>query len=73
MNSTNEIPSRDTTQKYEQAVKSIMSRSPKTQKEKFEEAARELETDDSEEAFDKKLKKIAKTPPPKGDKAKATK
>jgi hypothetical protein len=32
----------------------------KTQREKFEEAARELETDDSEEAFDKKLKKIAR-------------
>jgi hypothetical protein len=37
----------------------------KTQREKFEEAARELETDDSEEAFNAKLKKIAKAPPPK--------
>ncbi|WP_192856766.1 hypothetical protein [Manganibacter manganicus] len=42
----------------------------KTQREKFEEAARDLETDDSEEAFDAKLKKIAKTPPPKDDKRK---
>jgi hypothetical protein len=39
--------------------------SQKTQREKFEEAARELEADDSEEAFDAKLKKIAKAPPPK--------
>jgi hypothetical protein len=36
----------------------------KSQREKFEEAARELEADDSEEAFDAKLKKIAKAPPP---------
>lgn len=35
----------------------------KTQREKFEEAARELETDDSEEAFDAKLKKVTKAPP----------
>lgn len=40
----------------------------RSQREKFEEAARELETDDSEEAFDAKLKKIAKAPPPKDDK-----
>ncbi|WP_139043779.1 DNA-binding protein [Allomesorhizobium alhagi] len=31
---------------------------------KFREAARELETDQSEEAFDRALKKIAKAPPP---------
>jgi hypothetical protein len=37
----------------------------KSQVEKFREAARELETDDSEEAFDAKLKKIAKAPPSK--------
>ena len=37
----------------------------KPQVEKFKEAARELETDDREEAFDAKLKKIAKAPPPK--------
>lgn len=42
----------------------------KSQREKFEDAARELETDDREEAFDAALKKIAKTPPPK-DKARA--
>ncbi len=34
---------------------------PKPQVEKFREAARELEADDSEEAFDAKLKKIAKS------------
>jgi hypothetical protein len=37
----------------------------KPQIDKFKEAARELETNDSEEAFDAKLKKIAKAPPPK--------
>lgn len=31
--------------------------------EKFKEAARELETDDREEAFDAMVKKIAKAPP----------
>lgn len=41
------------------------------QLDKFRKAARELETDDNEEAFDAKLKKIAKVPPPK-DKPKAT-
>lgn len=42
----------------------------KTQREKFEEAARELETDEREEAFDALVKKIAKAPPPKSDKPK---
>jgi hypothetical protein len=37
----------------------------KRQLEKFKEAARELETDDSEEAFDAMVKKIAKSPAPK--------
>jgi hypothetical protein len=34
----------------------------KPQLDKFKEAARELETDDREEAFDEKLKKVAKAP-----------
>ena len=38
---------------------------PKTQIDKVKEAAREHETDDSEEAFDRALKKIAKAAPPK--------
>ena len=33
-----------------------------SQIDRFKEAARDLETDDSEEAFDAKLKKIAKVP-----------
>lgn len=41
----------------------------KAQIERFREAAREHETDDSEEAFDRALKKIAKAPP-KDDKPK---
>jgi hypothetical protein len=47
-----------------------MTRPPaqKSQIEKFEEAAREVETDDREEAFDAIVKKIAKVPPPKDDK-----
>ena len=43
----------------------------KSQLDKFKEAARELETDDREEAFDERLKRVAKSPPPeKGDKPK---
>lgn len=41
---------------------------PNKQLEKFKEAARELETDDSEERFDRILKKVAKSPPLKDDK-----
>lgn len=44
--------------------------SKKTQVDKFRDAARELETDESEENFDRVLKKVAKSPPPKDDKAK---
>jgi len=40
----------------------------KKQIDKFREAARQHETDDSEEAFDAIVKKIAKAPPPKHDK-----
>ena len=42
----------------------------KSQLDKFKEAARELETDDSEEAFDAKLKEVAR---PKADARKPTK
>ncbi|MER8864788.1 hypothetical protein NKI19_13890 [Mesorhizobium sp. M0751] len=44
----------------------------KEQIEKFREAARELETDQSEEAFDRVLKKVAKAPPPKEKSPKTT-
>lgn len=37
----------------------------KSQVDRFREAARELETDQSEEAFDATLKRIAKAPAPK--------
>ncbi|MER9630408.1 hypothetical protein [Mesorhizobium sp. M0296] len=40
-------------------------RKEKSQVEKFKEAARELKTDESEEAFDRVLKKVVKSPPPK--------
>lgn len=36
---------------------------------KFREAARELECDESESRFDAALERIAKAPPPKGEKA----
>lgn len=36
----------------------------KSQVERFREAAKALETDDREEAFDEKLKKVAKSPKP---------
>lgn len=32
---------------------------------KFKEAAREVETDNSEERFDRALRRVAKVPPPK--------
>lgn len=41
-----------------------------SQLEKFKKAAREVETDDSEEAFDRNLKRVAKTPPVSGAKVK---
>ncbi|RWO68982.1 MAG: DNA-binding protein [Mesorhizobium sp.] len=37
------------------------------QYQKFKEAARKLETDDSEEAFDRVLKKVVKAPPRKDE------
>ena len=40
-----------------------MTKQAKSQSEKFKEAARQLETDDSEEAFDRALKKVATTKP----------
>ena len=44
----------------------------KPQIDKFREAARELQTDDSEEAFDRVLKKVVKAPPAKDTPAKKT-
>lgn len=44
------------------------SRKAESQVDKFREAARELETDDREEAFDAKLKKIASAQPQKDKK-----
>lgn len=40
----------------------------KSQIDKFREAARELETDDSEERFDRIVKGIATAPPPNTEK-----
>jgi hypothetical protein len=42
----------------------------KKQIDKFKEAAKNIGCDESEEAFDAKLKSIAKSPPPKGEKTK---
>lgn len=42
---------------------------PKSQADKFKDLARELETDESEEGFDRTLRKIAKPPPEKGGKS----
>jgi hypothetical protein len=42
--------------------------SGKPQIDKFRDAARELETDESEENFDSALKRVAKAPPPKEQK-----
>ncbi|MDX8453229.1 hypothetical protein RFM98_10710 [Mesorhizobium sp. VK9D] len=46
---------------------------PKTQIDKFRELAREIETVDSEEPLNAALRKVAKPPPPKDDKAKSPK
>lgn len=43
------------------------SKKAESQIDKFREAARELETDQSEEAFDRTLRKVTKAPPPKGN------
>lgn len=45
----------------------------KSQREKFEEAAHELETDKSEVAFDHLVKKIAKAPPSRDQETKPKK
>jgi hypothetical protein len=42
---------------------------PKTQSEKFVEAARELGCDENESAFDEIVKKVAKAPPPRKEEA----
>jgi len=40
-----------------------MNDEPKSQLDRFKEAARELETDDDEERFEKRLKKLVKQKP----------
>jgi hypothetical protein len=46
-----------------------MPKSNKTQPEKFRELARELECDESEEHFDRALKRVADSPSPDSNKA----
>lgn len=43
---------------------------PKSQLDKFKEAARQLETDDDEERFNERLKKLSKQKPKPKDKPK---
>lgn len=50
-----------------------MGMKPKTQAEKFTEAARKLGCPEDEDAFDDTLKKIASAPPPKTIKKRKTK
>jgi len=45
----------------------------KNQRDSFVEAARELGCDDDEQAFEKRLKEVATSPPPKSDKPKSKK
>ncbi|MEI8720088.1 DNA-binding protein [Mesorhizobium sp. ISC11] len=47
--------------------------SKETQHEKFQRVARELETDEAEEAFDRVSKKVVKSRPPKGEKVASSK
>ncbi|WP_210200029.1 hypothetical protein [Mesorhizobium sp. WSM3868] len=44
------------------------AKSVKTQREKFEELARKIETVDSEEPLNAAIRKVAKAPPPKDEK-----
>ena len=44
-----------------------MSKNNKTQADKFRDLARELECDESEERFDRALKRVAESPPPERD------
>lgn len=39
----------------------------RSQKQKFEDLARELECDEDEAAFEEMVRKVAKAPPPKDD------
>lgn len=48
---------------YEQGFEQIMQKASKSQLERFKEAARKLETDDDEERFNEKLRKLAKQKP----------
>lgn len=70
MSKSNEIPHGDSSVEYKSDVQNIIRRAPGSQHKKFLEAAREHETDDSEERFDKIVKRIAKAPPPKDGKGK---
>jgi hypothetical protein len=47
-----------------------MARDKQTQTDKFKRAAKDAQCDEDEAAFEKRLKKIAKAPPPKPDKKK---
>lgn len=46
-----------------------MTEKPKTQLDKFKEAARELEADEDEARWDERLKKVAKAKPEKTEQA----
>lgn len=52
----------------------MVSGPEKSQSDKFKDLARELECDESEERFDRALKRVAESPPPeKGGKSKKDK
>lgn len=70
MNAFKGLPSGTSSKEYKKEVQKIINRAPNTQVKKFIEAARELETDQSEENFDRVLKRVAKAPPPKDEKGK---
>ena len=53
-------------------LEKMMSHSEKSQLERFKEAARQLETDDDEERFNERLRKLAKQKPDDKDKAGGT-
>lgn len=63
MTSDTDVPSATSSKEYGEAIDKIVARGPKSQVASFRQAARELGTDESEEAFDRALKKVGSAPP----------
>ena len=58
-----DLPEKTESNEYRKRKEPILSGGRKTQADKFREMAKKLEADESEEAFDEKLRRITKAPP----------